>query len=194
LWGVSTSAYQIEGAVDVDGRGLSVWDTFCATPGAIADGSSGAVACDHYHRYAEDVALLADLGVCAYRFSIAWPRVQPDGTGPVNTKGIAFYDRLLDAPGRALLFDALPAAHHQNLAHGLAVSALWAAGATSVGTANNHSPIWPRGTSEADKAAADVLGALVNWLYADPVLLGTYPEAMQPYLPDGFADDLPTIA
>lgn len=268
LWGVSTSAYQIEGAVDTDGRGRSVWDTFCDVPGKIADATSGAIACDHYHRYPTDIELMRELGVGAYRFSVAWPRIQPEGTGPANPAGLAFYDRLVDgllaagiapvatlyhwdtpqalednggwlardtaarfadyaaivaerladrvrmwiplnepmvetlygyatgeyAPGQALLFDALPAAHHQNLAHGLAVTALRAAGATSVGTANNHSPIWPRGTSEADHAAAGVLGDLLNWLFADPVLLGTYPATMHPYLPRGFADDLPTIA
>ncbi|HEX4701444.1 MAG TPA: family 1 glycosylhydrolase, partial [Pseudonocardiaceae bacterium] len=98
------------------------------------------------------------------------------------------------APGRTLMFDAIPAAHHQNLAHGLAVAALRAAGAKSVGTANNHSPIWVRGASEADNAAGDVLGALINWLFADPVLLGRYPAEMLSYLPAGYADDLPVIA
>jgi beta-glucosidase len=96
-WGVSTAAYQIEGATTEDGRGLSIWDTFSHQPGRISDGSTGDVACDHYHRYAEDVGLLAGLGVDAYRFSIAWPRIQPDGTGPANPAGIAFYDRLVDA-------------------------------------------------------------------------------------------------
>ena len=96
-WGASTAAYQIEGAVDEDGRGRSIWDTFAGEPGRITDGSDGAVACDHYHRYREDVALLAGLGVDAYRFSISWPRIQPNGTGPVNPRGIAFYDRLIDA-------------------------------------------------------------------------------------------------
>lgn len=268
LWGVSTSAYQIEGAVTADGRGRSVWDTFCATPGRIADGSSGAVACDHYRRCPEDVELLAELGVSAYRFSVAWPRVRPDGTGPVNPKGLAFYDRLVDelcargiapvctlyhwdtpqpledaggwlvrdtaerfaeyasvvgtaladrvalwipvnepmvetlygyaigeyAPGRTLLFDALPAAHHQNLAHGLAVRALRAAGAGRIGTANNHSPVWPRGDAPADREAAETLGELINWLFADPVLLGRYPDRMTRYLPAGFAEDLAVIA
>jgi beta-glucosidase len=245
-----------------------VWDTFCDTPGKIADGTTGEIACDHYHRYPEDVALLRELGVDAYRFSIAWPRIQPSGTGKPNPAGLAFYDRLIDellkagitpvctlyhwdtpqaledkggwlvrdtakhfadyaaivgehfadriqmwiplnepvvetlygyaigeyAPGRTLLFDAIPAAHHQNLAHGLAVTALRAAGAKSIGTANNHSPIWPRTTSEADSAAAEVLDALLNWLFADPVLLGTYPAQMHPHLPPDFADDLAAIA
>ena len=80
-WGVSTAAYQIEGAVAEDGRGVSIWDTFCERPGAIADGASGAVATDSYHRWREDVALLAGLGATAYRFSFGWPRVQPDGRG-----------------------------------------------------------------------------------------------------------------
>jgi beta-glucosidase len=96
-WGVATSAYQIEGAVAADGRGPSIWDTFAHEPGRIADGTTGDVACDHYHRYADDVALMVGLGVSAYRFSIAWPRIQPDGTGPANPAGLAFYDRLVDA-------------------------------------------------------------------------------------------------
>ena len=96
-WGVSTSSYQIEGAPEEDGRGRSIWDTFSHEPDRIADGSTGDVACDHYHRYAEDIALMAGLGVSAYRFSIAWPRIQPDGVGPANPKGLAFYDRLVDA-------------------------------------------------------------------------------------------------
>jgi beta-glucosidase len=96
-WGVATSAYQIEGAANEDGRGASIWDTFCQTPGKIADGSSGAVACDHYHRFAEDVELIARLGLNAYRFSMSWPRVQPDGMGAWNEAGFAFYARLLDA-------------------------------------------------------------------------------------------------
>jgi beta-glucosidase len=96
-WGVSTAAYQIEGAVAEGGRGRSIWDTFSHEPGRIADGSTGDVACDHYHRYPEDVALMAELGVNAYRFSIAWPRIQPTGEGPANAAGVAFYDRLVDA-------------------------------------------------------------------------------------------------
>ncbi len=95
-WGVATSAYQIEGAVAEDGRGTSIWDTFAHTPGATRNGETGDVAADHYHRYREDVALMADLGVTAYRFSIAWPRVIPDGDGAVNAAGLGFYDRLVD--------------------------------------------------------------------------------------------------
>jgi beta-glucosidase len=96
-WGVATSAYQIEGAVGEGGRGVSIWDTFCRQPGVIRDGHTGEVATDSYHRWEQDVALLAGLGVTAYRFSIAWPRVQPDGQGPANGTGLDFYDRLTDA-------------------------------------------------------------------------------------------------
>jgi beta-glucosidase len=264
-WGVSASAYQIEGAVGEDGRGVSVWDTFCATQGKVVDGHTGAVAADHYHRYREDVELIADLGVDAYRFSFAWPRIQPDGAGKPNALGLDFYDRLLDAlldkgirpvgtlyhwdtpqpvedaggwlgrdtvhrfaeyaaicgehfadrvdmwipvnepmvttlygyaigeyaPGKTLLYDAIPAAHHQNLAHGLAVTALRSAGAKQIGTANNHSPIRP--VTPDDIGAAAALDDLINGLFADPVLLGTYPDSLHAHLPDGFADDLPSI-
>lgn len=96
LWGAATSAYQIEGAAGDDGRALSIWDTFSHTPGAIADGSTGDVACDHYRRFSEDVQLMADLGLTSYRFSVAWPRVQPDGKGPANLAGLDFYGRLVD--------------------------------------------------------------------------------------------------
>lgn len=96
IWGVSTSSYQIEGAVDEDGRGPSVWDGFCRQPGRIANGDTGDVACDHYHRYREDIDLMHKMGVGAYRFSVAWPRVLPAGRGAVNEAGLAFYDRLID--------------------------------------------------------------------------------------------------
>ena len=95
-WGVATAAYQIEGAVDEDGRGESIWDRFCATPGKVRAGDTGAVACDFYHRYPEDIALMRELGVAAFRFSIAWPRVLPGGRGAVNEAGLDFYDRLVD--------------------------------------------------------------------------------------------------
>jgi beta-glucosidase len=256
-FGTSTAAYQIEGAVEEDGRGRSVWDTFCDEPGRIVDGSSGAVACDHYHRHAEDVALLRQLGVDGYRFSIAWPRIQPTGSGPANENGLGFYDRLVDelveagvapmatvfhwdlpqsleddggwlnrdtaqrfaeyaaivgerlgdrvehwcpvnepnvvtmlgyatgqhAPGRRLLLDALPVAHHLLLGHGLAVQALRAAGVRQVGTATNHAPVWPESDSEEDCAAADLFDGLWNRLFADPVLLGRYPEGFEATMP-----------
>jgi beta-glucosidase len=96
LWGAATSALQIEGSLDQDGRGESIWDRFAAAPGNIADGSSPAVACDHYRRWSQDIALMGDLGLGAYRFSIAWPRIQPTGRGPANDRGLDFYDRLVD--------------------------------------------------------------------------------------------------
>ncbi len=97
VWGVATSAYQIEGAANEGGRGLSIWDVFAGQAGKVAGGDTGAVACDHYHRYREDVALMQQLNIDAYRFSIAWPRVQPDGAGAWNEQGWDFYARLLDA-------------------------------------------------------------------------------------------------
>jgi beta-glucosidase len=97
VWGTATSAYQIEGAKDEDGKGESIWDRFAATPGKIADGMNGAVACDHYHLFESDLDLMKSLGLRAYRFSISWPRILPQGTGAVNAKGLAFYDRLVDA-------------------------------------------------------------------------------------------------
>ncbi|HVA37864.1 MAG TPA: GH1 family beta-glucosidase [Candidatus Dormibacteraeota bacterium] len=96
VWGAATSAYQIEGAVRADGRGPSIWDRFCATPGNIANGDAGDVACDHYRRFDEDVGLMAQLGLDAYRFSVSWPRVIPDGVGRVNQRGLDFYRRLVD--------------------------------------------------------------------------------------------------
>ncbi|WP_019586716.1 GH1 family beta-glucosidase [Deinococcus apachensis] len=96
VFGVATSSYQIEGATREDGRGPSIWDTFCREPGRILDGTNGDVACDHYHRWAEDLDLMKSLGADAYRFSIAWPRIQPEGRGAVNPRGLDFYDRLVD--------------------------------------------------------------------------------------------------
>ncbi|MEL7603594.1 MAG: family 1 glycosylhydrolase, partial [Bacillota bacterium] len=89
VWGVSSSAYQTEGAFDEDGKGSSVWDEFCRIPGVIQGGQDGRVACDAYHRYPEDVRLMKQMGLAAYRFSVSWPRVLPDGTGCVNEKGLA---------------------------------------------------------------------------------------------------------
>jgi beta-glucosidase len=267
--GVSTASYQIEGAVTEDGRGPSVWDTFAHTPGRTKDGDTGDVACDHYHRWPEDVALMADLGVDAYRFSIAWPRVQPTGSGAVNPQGLDFYDRLVDAllergiaplptlfhwdlpqpledeggwlsrstaerfaeyagivadrlgdrvhrwitlnepvvhmaegyawgggaPGRALMFGALPVAHHQLLGHGLAVRALRERGATQVMITNNCSPVLPASDSEADVAAAALYDGFHNRLFNDPVVLGTYPEILESFLGDVVQDgDLAIIS
>jgi beta-glucosidase len=271
VWGVSTAAYQIEGAAHEDGRGTSIWDTFAHTPGRVRDGDTGDVACDHYHRWPEDVALLGELGVGAYRFSIAWPRIQPDGSGPVNPKGLDFYDRLVDelvargitavptlfhwdlpqaledaggwlnrdtsyrfaeyaavvaerlgdrigrwitlnepivhmaqgyafgthAPGRELMFDALPVAHHQLLGHGLAVRALRANGASEVMITNNCTPVLAASDSEEDQAAAAVYDGFHNRLFLDPVLIGEYPPLVgppedAPYVQDGDAEIIAT--
>ena len=96
LWGTATAAYQIEGAVNADGRGPSIWDTFAHTPGKIHNNDTGDVAADHYHRYQDDVQSMKALGMAAYRFSIAWPRIFPQGSGAPNPKGLDFYDRLVD--------------------------------------------------------------------------------------------------
>ena len=96
LWGVATSSFQIEGAANEDGRGLSIWDTFCRLPGKVVNGDTGDIACDHYHRYKEDLDLMKWMGVDAYRFSVAWSRVLPNGVGAVNKAGLDFYDRLID--------------------------------------------------------------------------------------------------
>ncbi|MGW7076213.1 GH1 family beta-glucosidase [Streptomyces sp. NPDC054866] len=267
LWGVSTSAHQIEGAVGE--RGPSVWDAFTAVPGRVKDGTTAAVACDHYHRYREDVALIRELGVGAYRFSVSWPRVLPSGAGEVSAKGLDFYDRLVDelcsagvspvptlfhwdtplaladeggwlrrdtaerfaeyagvvaarigdrakkwitlnepaehtllghalgqhAPGEQLMFDALPVAHHQLLAHGLAVRALRAAGVTDIGIANSHGPTWPASPSAEDTEAADFYDVLLNRLFADPLILGLYPDGIGELMPGGDIEaDLKVIA
>ena len=122
VWGAATSAQQIEGAANTDGRGASIWDAFCAEPGRIKDASNVDVACDHYHRSAEDVALMHWLGVNAYRFSISWPRVQPRGRGAWNAAGFAFYDRLIDqlllagiTPHATLYHWDLPLALHREI-------------------------------------------------------------------------------
>src|SRR3954471_17035109 len=113
-WGVATASFQIEGATDAEGRGDSIWDTFCRQPGAISDASDGTTACDSYHRIDEDLDLVRDLGVDAYRFSIAWPRVQPDGAGGVNAKGLDYYERIVDGLlARDLI--PLPTLYHWDL-------------------------------------------------------------------------------
>ncbi|MFC5908581.1 GH1 family beta-glucosidase [Streptacidiphilus monticola] len=245
-WGVSTASYQIEGAVREDGRGASVWDTFTARPGVVRNGDTGDMACDHYHRYREDVGLMAGLGLDAYRFSLSWPRILPEGRGRVEPRGLDFYDRLVDellahgitptptlfhwdlpqaledeggwlrretaeafaayagvvadrlgdrvqrwitlnepfvhlafgyafgvhAPGRALMLDALPAAHHQLLGHGLAARELRARGAGEVWIANNCTPVRDAGSP----VAAEAYDALHNRMFNDPLLVGSYPD------------------
>ena len=261
--GASTSSYQVEGAATADGRGPSVWDTFAATPGRISDGSTGETACDHYHRVDEDVALMARLGLGGYRFSIAWPRIQPSDRA-VNAAGLDFYDSLVDkllahdiapmatlfhwdlpqwledaggwndrdlagrfeeyaaivagrladrvaywcpvnepnvvtmlghalgvhAPGRADLFGAFQAAHHLLLGHGRAVRVLREAGARQVGCATNHTPVWADGDTDEDRDGAEFYDTIWNRVFADPMLLGSYPEGYVDLMPmqDGDLD------
>jgi beta-glucosidase len=280
--GVATAAYQIEGAVAEGGRKPSIWDTYSHTPGRVVGGENGDVACDHYHRMPQDVALMADLGVDTYRFSISWSRVQPDGAGPLNPTGVDFYRQLIDrlrdagidpwvtlyhwdlpqaledaggwpqrdtamrfadyatrvhdalgdvatnwttlnepwcaafvgygsgehAPGRTDRVDALAAAHHLMLGHGMAVSAMRAARATSrMGVTLNLYAVSPiRGgdvlTSGvlADADAARRIDGLANRWFLDPVLLGRYPvdvvEDLREVTDLGFVrpGDLTTIA
>lgn len=267
-WGVSTAAYQIEGAATEDGRGPSSWDAFVAQPGRVVNGDTGEVACDHYHRYREDTALMKDLGIDAYRFSFSWPRIQPGGRGAVNAAGLGFYDKLVDglleagitpaptlfhwdtpleleeaggwlnrdtaerfaeyagivgghfadripqwitinepvvltmlgygagiqAPGLALGFEALPAAHHLLLAHGLGVQALRSAGAGNIGIANNHAATWPASEHEEDLQAAGLYDNIANWIFADPILTGAYPPELEPFLPPVPDADLAVIS
>jgi beta-glucosidase len=130
LWGSATSSYQIEGAATLDGRGESIWDRFCARPGAVTDGSSGAVACDHYHRFGDDIALMKRLNLNAYRFSIAWPRVLPEGRGQVNERGLDFYDRLVDAM-LAEEIRPFPTLYHWDLPQALEDQGGWPVRATA---------------------------------------------------------------
>lgn len=130
LWGSATSSYQIEGATTVDGRGESIWDRFCTVAGAITDGTDGTVACDHYHRFDEDVALMKRLNLNAYRFSIAWPRVLPQGRGQVNTAGLDFYDRLVDSLLAAGI-QPFPTLYHWDLPQTLEDQGGWPVRATA---------------------------------------------------------------
>jgi beta-glucosidase len=249
-WSAATAAFQIEGARSEGGRGRSIWDDFVETPGAVRDGSIAEPGPDSYHRYLEDVDLLARLGVDEYRFSVSWVRVQPTGAGGANAEGIAYYDRLVDAllaagitpfptlyhwdlptpleaaggwlnretayrfadytalaadalgdrvkdwytlnepvstslqgyaigqlaPGRQLLFESLPTVHHQLLAHGLATRVLRERGATTIGIVNNHTDVRAASDSADDQTAAYVYDILHNRMFAEPVLLGRYPE------------------
>ncbi len=151
-FGVATAAYQIEGAWDEDGRGESIWDRFCRTPGAVAGGDTGDVACDHYHRWREDLDLLAAMRIESYRFSIAWPRVQPDGRGPLNRKGVRFYRRLVEG----LLergIEPLATLYHWDLPQALQDGGGWAARDTAERFA------------EYARAMADELGDVVaQWI------------------------------
>ncbi|MFJ9924570.1 MULTISPECIES: GH1 family beta-glucosidase [Streptomyces] len=254
LWGAATSAYQIEGAVGEGGRTPSIWDTFSHTPGKTAGGDTGDIAVDHYHRYRDDVALMAELGLNAYRFSVSWPRVRPTGRGPAAQAGLDFYRRLVDellshgikpavtlyhwdlpqeledaggwperdtalrfaeyaqlvgealgdrvehwitlnepwcsaflgyasgvhAPGRTEPAAALRAAHHLNLAHGLATQALRSVlpAHRSVAVSLNSQVIRPLTQSPADLAAARRIDDLANGVFHGPILHGAYPATL----------------
>jgi beta-glucosidase len=143
VWGAATAAYQIEGAARDGGRGPSIWDTFSRTPGRVAAGHTGDVACDHYHRYPEDVALMASLGLRAYRFSVSWPRVQPDGSGPVNPRGLDFYDRLVDALLAAGI-DPLVTLYHWDLPQSLEDNGGWPARDTAYRFADYATAVYRR--------------------------------------------------
>ena len=97
MWGAATASYQVEGAAYEDGKGLNIWDVFCQEEGKVFGGHTGDVACDQYHRFEEDIALMKKMGIQAYRFSVNWARIFPEGTGKINEKGLAYYDRLVDA-------------------------------------------------------------------------------------------------
>jgi beta-glucosidase len=264
LWGAATAAYQVEGAVDEDGRGESLWDRFCATSGKVRNGDSGAVACDFYHRYRDDIALMRDLGLTAFRFSVAWPRVLPEGRGKVNEAGLDFYDRVVDellaagiepvvtlyhwdlpvaledaggwparqtaeafreyaatvarrlgervsrwithnepwvaawlgygwgqhAPGRTSVADALAAAHHLLLSHGLAAEALRLEAAEAhVGITLNLTQADPAGESPGDTAAAREAEGEQNAWFLDPLFRGEYPADVL----ERFAPDVPPV-
>lgn len=125
LWGAATSAYQVEGAWNAGGKGESIWDRFCHTPGKIQDGETGDVACDHYHLWAEDIALMRRMGLRAYRFSVSWPRVIPAGQGAINPPGLDFYDRLVDALLEAGI-RPFPTLYHWDLPQALHERGGWA--------------------------------------------------------------------
>jgi len=129
-WGAATAAYQIEGATTADGRGVSIWDTFSRVPGKVRRGDTGDIACDSYHRYREDVALLSSLGLSDYRFSISWPRIQPSGTGAVNQKGIDYYRALLDELGEHGIAAAVTL-YHWDLPQELQDAGGWAVRSTA---------------------------------------------------------------
>ena len=256
-FGVATTAAQVEGAADDDGRTPSIWDVFAGAPGRITDGSSPAVAVDHYHRWAGDLSLAKTMGVGVFRMTLSWSRLQPTGRGAPNPRGVAFYDRLLDrllgdgiaphvglhhadmplelmeeggwlvrstadafaeyaalaaaafgdrvaawstvdepltqlaygyavgldAPGLTLLDGAFQAAHHQLLAHGMAAAVLRSTASGAIGIVNDHTVVRPARRTGADRVAAQCYDAYHNRQFADPVLLGRYPEQLL-HMPD----------
>ena len=130
VWGAATAAYQIEGATHEDGRGESVWDRFCDTPGKVRNGDTGEIACDFYHRYPEDIALMSELGLDAFRFSVSWPRIYPEGGGALNQAGLDFYDRLVDEL-LARGIEPFPTLFHWDTPQALEDSGGWTSRATA---------------------------------------------------------------
>jgi beta-glucosidase len=273
LWGAATASYQIEGATEEDGRGESIWDRFSRVAGAVRNGETGNVACDFYHRYRDDIAHMHALGLDAFRFSIAWPRILPAGTGEVNGAGLDFYDRLIDellrhdiqpmvtlyhwdlpqaledrggwtsretaeafaayteivtrrlgdrvkywithnepqvaafagygggrhAPGKTGQANALSAAHHLLLSHGLAVPIIRRESpGAQVGITLNLSHVDAATDGERDRAAASYADARSNRWFADPVLRGSYPsevlDRVYAEMPEVQSGDLATMA
>ncbi len=130
LWGTATAAYQVEGAVEEDGRARSIWDTFSHTPGKVLHGDTGDIACDQYHRLEDDLDLMADLGMQAYRFSVAWPRIQPEGSGPANQRGLDYYRRLVDGLRRRFI-EPILTLYHWDLPQALEDRGGWTSRETS---------------------------------------------------------------
>src|SRR6266487_645799 len=204
IWGAATASYQIEGAAHEDGRGESVWDRFCATPGKVRNGDSGDIACDFYHRYRDDVGLMKELGLDAFRFSIAWPRVLPTGRGTINEAGLDFYDRLVDEL-LAQEIEPFATLFHWDTPQALEDAGGWTARATAeafveyvdavVGRLGDrvkrwitHNEPWvvawighawgehaPGRRSETDEAAAWQVDGEGNRWFFDPIFRGVYP-------------------
>ena len=176
IWGAATASYQIEGAWDEDGKGESIWDRFAHTPGKVQDGDTGDVACDHYHRYKEDVALMKALGLQSYRFSIAWPRIFPTGRGQINQKGLDFYDRLVDELLAAGI-TPFPTLYHWDLPQALQDNGGW-------------------GVRDTAKHFAEYCGTVVNhlgdrvkkWMIFNEPAVFTFLAYISGYHPPGIRD------
>jgi beta-glucosidase len=162
-FGAATAAFQIEGAAAEDGRADSIWDTFCRTPGAVANGDTGEVACDHYHRWREDVALMADLGLETYRFSISWPRVQPAGAGRLNQAGVRFYRHLAEAL-RERGIEPLATLYHWDLPQALQDAGGWASRDTA-----------RRFAEYAELMAAELGDVVTDWITHNEPFVVTVP-------------------
>ncbi len=176
FFGVATAAYQIEGAVQEDGRGESIWDRFSHTPGTIAGGDTGDVACDHYHRYEADLDLMAELGIESYRFSIAWPRVQPDGRGAFNPAGLAFYRRLAEGL-LARGIEPVATLYHWDLPQALQDAGGWAARETA-----------ERFAEYARATAAELSDVVAAWITHNEPNVVTFPGHAYGIMAPGLRD------